>query len=148
MFDNLQNLETIFSLTSTAAMVGWVVLVFLPRRWKWLNSVPLLIIPLLLSTAYASMLLPGLLAGGGEGDFSSLAGVRTLFSSDAALLVGWIHYLAFDLLVGTIIARQGDDEGINRFIQAPFLLLTFIFGPMGFLLFQIVRGGKHLITRK
>ena len=148
MFDNSQNLETIFSLASLAAMIGWIVLILLPRRWKWLNTIPLLIIPLLLSGAYASMLLPGLLAGGGEGDFSSLAGVRTLFSSDGALLVGWIHYLAFDLLVGTIIARQADDEGINRFIQAPCLLLTFMFGPVGFLLFQIVRGTKRLISRK
>ena len=43
--------------------------------------------------------------GGVQGDFSSLAGVGALFRQPAALLAGWLHYLAFDLLVGVAIVR-------------------------------------------
>ena len=38
---------------------------------------------------------------GSEGGFSSLPDVALLFSNPWLLLAGWIHYLAFDLLVGS-----------------------------------------------
>ena len=40
-----------------------------------------------------------------EGGFGSLADVMRLFDSPTVALAGWIHYLAFDLLVGAAIAR-------------------------------------------
>jgi len=57
------------------------------------------------------------------------------------LLAGWVHYLAFDLFVGGWIAVQCDKIGINRLIQAPILVLTFMFGPVGFAIFIAMRAG-------
>lgn len=133
-----QTLETIFSVTSLLATIGWGILIFLPRGWPTVNAIPALVIPGLIAAAYTVLIATSF--GEGGGGFGSLADVRQLFSSDAALLAGWLHYLAFDLLVGIIIARQADETGINRVIQVPFLLLAFLFGPAGFLLFQLVRG--------
>jgi hypothetical protein len=50
-----------------------------------------------------------------------------------------VHYLAFDLFVGGVIAKQADEIGLSRLIQAPILLLTFMFGPFGYLLFILIK---------
>lgn len=129
--------EQLFSSASTLAMVGWIILVFLPRRIKWLNTIPAVVIPLILSVLYSYLIARYFFSA--EGGFDSLANVQKLFTYPAAALAGWVHYLAFDLFVGGIIARQADDAGLSRLIQAPILLLTFMFGPFGYFLFMLIR---------
>jgi Domain of unknown function (DUF4281) len=87
----------------------------------------------------------GLLSGlipnpqGGGADFTTIAGVRSIFASDAGVTVGWTHYLAFDLFVGLWIARDGDAKNISRFLQAPVLFATFMAGPLGLGLWLLLR---------
>ena len=71
--------------------------------------------------------------------------VSQLFNNDALLLAGWVHYLAFDLWVGSWEAGDAVKNGIHRLIMVPCLLLTFMFGPIGLLLYIIIRTIK---TRK
>ena len=94
-------------------------------------------VPAVLGLAYAILLSQGLLARTGGG-FRILPAVRRLFSSDAALAAGWLHYLAFDLFVGTWIAHQGLDASLPRLLTLPCLLLTFLAGPVGLLLLLIL----------
>lgn len=136
------SLETAFSIASLAAMACWAALILLPRRWPVLPALTGLFVPLGLAIAYSVLVLTQIFTG--EGGFESLADVRLLFQSDAALLAGWIHYLAFDLLIGGWIAKTSDELGISRLIQAPILVATFMFGPLGWLLFQGVRLGQRL----
>ena len=68
------------------------------------------------------------------GGFGSLQAVRTLFASDPVLIAGWVHYLAFDLFIGVWIAERLDAERVSRWLQAPILIATFMFGPVGLLL--------------
>jgi Domain of unknown function (DUF4281) len=74
-----------------------------------------------------------------DGGFGSFTEIKTLFQSDYMLAAGWIHYLAFDLFVGTWIAKRSDEIGLSRLIQAPILGLTFMFGPAGYALFVLTR---------
>jgi hypothetical protein len=73
------------------------------------------------------------------GGFSTLEGVATLFSNPWALLAGWIHYLAFDLLIGTWEVRDAREQGLSHLFLVPCLVLTFLFGPAGWLLYRTVR---------
>jgi hypothetical protein len=91
--------------------------------------------------AYLGSLIAGF-AGGASGGFSSIAEVRQLFQSDHALTAGWIHYLAFDLIVGTLIARDAARAGTPAAFVPPALILTFLFGPVGLLAHLIVRIGQ------
>ena len=59
--------------------------------------------------------------------------------ADGGVTAGWTHYLAFDLFVGLWIARDGDAKGISRLVQAPVLLATFMAGPLGLLVWLILR---------
>lgn len=138
------NWETAFSIANAAAGLCWLALIFLPRSWPVLPGIIRLGVPLLLAVVYAALVLAYFFRV--EGGFDSIANVRALFTSDPVLLAGWIHYLAFDLLIGGWIARQADAEGISRFIQAPILAATFMFGPLGWLLFQAVSHGQRLLS--
>jgi len=99
------------------------------------------IIPVLLSLGYGFYIFMSLQGGGGM-DFGSLASVMDLFTKENAVLAGWIHYLAFDLLVGMWILDQNKTVGIHHLLLVPCLIGTFMLGPLGFLLFIIIKSIK------
>jgi hypothetical protein len=126
--------DAVFGLASTTALLGWAVLLLAPRggRLRLLGVVPRLAVPLALSAVYAALVMVHFAAAGGG--YGSLAEVRALFASDPMLVAGWTHYLAFDLLVGVMIADRMDRAGVPRLVQAMPLVATFLFGPVGLLL--------------
>ena len=134
------DLDRLFSIAGALAMAGWLALVLsVLFDWRGLRRlVPGLLIPLGLSVAYVALIVKGF--PGAEGGFGSLDQVAALFRSREMLLAGWIHYLAFDLLVGVLLARENDQVGIPRVLMIPVFAATFLFGPAGFLAFQALRG--------
>ena len=124
--------EVLFSHVGTAAMAGWALLILGPRRFAWVNAIPMWIIPAGLSAVYGLIVLSRF--SGMGGGFDSLASVATLMADDWALLAGWVHYLAFDLFVGAVMAARMDRAGVGRVVQAPILGATFMLGPLGFLI--------------
>lgn len=132
--------ENLFQAANGLALAGWCVLIAAPRRWRVLRSLPGFAIPALLSAAYA--MLVAVYFARAEGGFSSLAGVTALFASEPVLLAGWLHYLAFDLFIGAWIARRADALGISRVVQVPILMATFLFGPVGLLVFLALQSAS------
>ena len=99
-----------------------------PRRFRlW----PALAIPVGLSAVHAALVMAHFAAAGGG--FGSIAEVRRLFASDPMLVAGWVHYLAFDLMAGALIAARMDRAGVPRLVQAAPLACTFLLGPLGLL---------------
>jgi len=132
----------IFSIANSTAMLMWILMIFLPK-WKvtrFFNDYK--VIPILLSIVYAIYIIQAIQIGGMM-DFSSLKSVMTLFTEENAVLAGWIHYLAFDLLVGMWILDQNKNLGIQHLLIVPCLLGAFMFGPIGFLLFIIIKSIKN-----
>ncbi len=131
------NPELLFRLGNGFALLGWLALIagiVLNRAWLR-DRLAGIYWPIGLSAGYCIALWLGLGASGGS--FATLSGVRQLFANDWALLAGWVHYLAFDLFVGAWIARDASQSSLPRWFLIPVLPLTFLFGPAGFLLFQI-----------
>lgn len=131
--------DLLFSYAGTAAMAGWALLILGPRRYVWFNAIPLWIIPAGLSAVYAALIFSRF--SGTGGGFDSLDSVATLMSDRWALLAGWVHYLAFDLFVGAVMAARMDCAGVGRLIQTPILLSTFMLGPLGFLIAGLTEVG-------
>ncbi len=128
--------EQLFSILNLMTMAAWLTLVLLPRR-RWATTVLPIAMPLLLSVIY--MVLVAATLGRSEGGFSSLAGVRALFDNPWALLAGWTHYLAFDLFIGGWEVRDAERRGISHLFIVPALVLTFLLGPVGLLLYLAIR---------
>jgi len=132
-------LETIFSLCSGLAMVGWLGLVFLPKSPIARDLLPSVIIPVLLGITYAYLMFSFREEAPAEGGFGTLQEVKALFGVDALLLAGWIHYLAFDLFIGAWILRDSQDHQINHFLILLCLFFTLMAGPFGLLLYLALR---------
>lgn len=129
--------EQIFSIANLIAMLSWIILAIAPR---WVVTRKIILsgaIPLLLSIAYLILII--LFFGKAEGGFDSLPNVMKLFTNEWATLAGWIHYLAFDLFVGAWEVRDAQAKNISHWFVIPCLVLTFLFGPIGFLLYSILR---------
>ena len=134
------SLETVFAIVNGLALLGWVILfAFYPKKWVY----PLLFSSLLflLSISYLYFIIRGF-GGGSEGGYGSLAEVSALFQNQEALLAGWIDYLVFDLFVGMWITRDAWEKGLNRWFVFPCLIFTFMLGPVGLLMYMIIRGIK------
>ncbi len=140
----MSNFELAFSIASLLAMGGWACLLASPLIPKWSERIAGLIVPMLLSGGYLVLLL--FFSSNEEGGFGSLAEVIKLFSYEEAALAGWVHFLSFDLLIGAWICRTARRETMSFWFAAPCLPLTFMFGPAGYLVFNVLRytivGGK------
>jgi hypothetical protein len=142
--EGVMDFAQMFSAASSAAMLGWLVLILAPRWPVVIQALRLGLIGAL-SLTYAVLIFVYFFRVEGGG-FGSIGEVRALFMSDPVLVAGWIHYLAFDLFVGTWIASEADRLGWNRVVQAPILIATFMFGPIGLLLFFIMRASQSALT--
>lgn len=134
-------MDQLFSICSGFAVVGWLLLLFLPR-WRWTERLVLSgWWSLLLSVLYLFMIVRFM--PGADGGFGSIADVRAFFREDALLLAGWVHYLAFDLLVGALEVRQAKESNIPHLLLIPALILTFLLGPIGLILFFIIKAVRQ-----
>jgi ABA4-like protein len=126
----------VFSIANAVALVAWLLLAALPRQ-RWVSMATSRVVPAAFAAAYVAI--EALNWSSSAGSFSTLDGVAALFSSRWLLLAGWIHYLAFDLLVGHWEVHDARDRGIPHLVVVPCLLLTFLFGPAGWLAYAGVR---------
>jgi hypothetical protein len=126
-----------FRIANVFVLPGWILLIAAPR-WRWTQTIASLLIPAVLAVSYIWVLAAhwGEASGGG---FSTLEEVRRLFANDWLLLGGWIHYLAFDLWIGSWQSRDCLERKIALLLVAPCLVLTFLFGPAGWLCYQALR---------
>ncbi len=142
------NWDLIFSFTNAVALLGHVILAVWTRTPRTLSLVLHLGVGLLCLTyailftlLVANLVDPGRILGTVEPDLLdySIAGLRPLFMSDGGIVIGWTHYLAFDLFVGLWIARDADSKGVGRLLQLPFLFATLMAGPIGLLSWLLFR---------
>jgi hypothetical protein len=140
--------ESIFTAANFTAMAGWVVLAagVIFNNALLRDLIAGRVVPALLAVAYTALIL--LHWAGSQGGFGSLADVASLFANPWLLLAGWVHYLAFDLAIGSAMARKVFDENLPRLVLVPILPLTFLFGPIGWLGFEAVRLIAPRLQRK
>jgi hypothetical protein len=139
------DLDTLFAAASTTALAGWVVLALSPLAPRWADRISGQALPLALSVVYTGLALAYF--GTSEGGFGTLDEVAALFTTREIVLLGWVHYLAFDLFVGAWEVRTARAERIPFLLVLPCLVLTFLLGPAGFLLFTIIRIARASVRR-
>ena len=128
-------LSELFHVCSAAVIPGWLLLMFLPG-WKWTQRITTFFLIVPLAALYLGLFLAYWNSHLGVG---SLDQVYAIFQNPAMVLAGWIHYLAFDLFVGSWEARDARERGVPHLALVPCLLLTCLFGPAGWLLYLLAR---------
>ena len=129
--------ELLFQLANVFVLPGWMLLLVAPNaRWthRLVHSGGM---SLLLAAAYLALL--ALRFRAPLSAFATLGGVAGLFANPWLLVTGWIHYLCFDLWIGSWITREGYARRMPRYRLVPCIVLTWVFGPVGLLAFMALR---------
>ncbi|MFW5819688.1 MAG: ABA4-like family protein [Bacteroidota bacterium] len=126
-----------FQILNFSALVLWIILIFFyqSKTYRLLISSGFAFI--LFGLVYIVLLIMNL-----ETDptaFSSLENLKSLYSDPWLILLGWVHYLAFDLLAGVWIKSDSLNFGIHQKLIIIPLIFTFMTGPFGLLLYLIIK---------
>lgn len=132
--------ETLFLILNNLVALVWILMIFAPK-WKITQTIiSTFSVVLILSVTY-SVLIISSFGTLNFMDFTSLQGIMNLLQqSDAwGSSALWYHFLAFDLFVGTWILKDAQKLSIPHLLIIPCLFFTFMLGPLGFVLYQLVK---------
>ncbi|GGB72782.1 ABA4-like family protein [Henriciella pelagia] len=135
------SLELVYVVINALVVPAWLLLVLGPK-WRTTQLVVHSgIYPLVFGAFYTICLIASMFFGqSAEGvGMATIAGVSALFSHPNGVLIGWSHYLVFDLFVGAWIGRDAQRRGLPHMAVAPCLIASFLFGPVGLLAYILVR---------
>ena len=126
-------------------LFGYVLLILFPR-WKF-TKVVTLIIPAIYSLLYLVLVIDWIKKNPTKAssvDFSTLRSIVELFKDEAAVFVGWTHYIAFDLMIARFIVLDAVEEGISHMLIVSLIPLTLMLGPIGLFLYSIIKSLHHI----
>ena len=140
--------DQMFGLANAAPLLGWIALALAPLNRPLAVRVARV---WAIGLAVAYTILVGAALAGASGpmpDLGSLDGLARAFSNPHVMLIGWVHYLSFDLWVGAWETEDAPRGGVPHALLLPCLALTFLAGPVGLLLFVLVRVTFPLAWRR
>lgn len=133
--------ETLFTIFNTGVILPWLLLWVAPK-WKgtqWMAKTQLPV--LILAVAYLVFIIWAFTLPEETGiDFTNFDSIRAAFARPEVMLVGWVHYLAFDLAVGLWEFRDAQKRAMPHWLLVPCLIFTLMYGPVGYLLYMLARG--------
>ena len=139
------SIDTVFLICNYGVMPFWLLLAIAPG-WTWTGRlVHSILIPVVLGSVYLTGFLTAPPAPAGA-SFGTLEGVMLFFSQPHGVLVGWVHYLVFDLFVGAWMVRDARRRGLHHGFVVPCLALTLMLGPIGLLLYTTIRGIRDRVA--
>jgi hypothetical protein len=131
--------EGVFNLSNLLVAPFWLLMILLPR---WRLTGHLMRSPLVgLGPAglYAVLVAPRLLTLAPALLRPELPTIAALLGTPEGATIAWAHFLAFDLFVGRWAYLDGRERGLSAWVASPVLLMTLLFGPLGFLLHLAAR---------
>ena len=145
MINNLLDIlsyENIYLIANWGVIPFWLLLIILPNHGITNFFVQSIIAPLLLAAAYSFVAYNIFLEGNILDSFElywGLDNLYSMFSSEAFLLIFWIHFLALSLFLGAWIARDSHRYMVPKFFVVISLILTYFTGPVGLLIYWFIR---------
>ncbi len=132
--------EQLFQMSNLLVMPFWFLMILLPF-WPWTQRIigsPWIAAPAAL--LYASLVLPQAGSLLTEQLLNpQLAQIAVFLGTPTGATIGWIHFLAFDLFVGRWVYLDSRERHLTAWLISPILLMVLMFGPMGLLLYLLVR---------
>jgi hypothetical protein len=143
------NLHLAFQLFFAISGISWLLLIVFPRKRAinfWLCGT---IVPSVIGAFYTILCAVYWFDAPGSffDRFGSHRGMLSMFnSSEGLLLAGFVHYLAFDVFIGSWQARRATAAGWPYWLLFICLIVTLLFGPTGLLLFSVISlvRGQHV----
>ena len=134
--------ENIYYIANIGVIPCWLLLIISPNHIFTKFFVKSVIIPLLLSTAYIFISYQIFITENILEVFNLYLGLNelyALFSSEAFLLIFWLHFLSISLFVGNWIANDSKIYNISKLFIILSLITTYFTGPVGLVLYWFIR---------
>ena len=142
-FQFLLTFENIYLWASFGVLPFWFMLLLIPKSkitHLFVNSV---VLPLILAAAYGNVIYQTVLLNEPFVDifgiYFSLDNLYAVFASESFLLLFWLHFLSLNLFLGSWVAQEGIKYNIPRSLLAIPLILIYFTGPVGFVLYWLIR---------
>ena len=71
--------------------------------------------------------------------YYGLDDLYSIFANETLLLIFWLHFLAISLFAGAWIVRDSKKYLIPKIVSIPSLILTYFSGPLGLVVYWLVR---------
>src|SRR5688572_21104537 len=104
------SLDLLNRLVGIPVMASWACMVFAPRARITRAFLHSDVVPLVVAALYALVVAPHFVEL--MGSFDTLEHIGQAFAKKPILFVGWIHYLAFDLIVGRVVLGDAQRRGV------------------------------------
>ncbi|MBV7338611.1 DUF4281 domain-containing protein [Chloroflexi bacterium TSY] len=135
-------METIFQLNNLLVMPFWFLMIILPH-WRWTRRIMSslwVVVPAAL--VYALLVLPNIPSLMEELLNPTLSTIAALLGQPEMATIGWAHFLAFDLFVGRWVYLDSREKEMTAWFASPALFFILMFGPLGLILYLIIRTSK------
>jgi hypothetical protein len=132
-------MKIIFDLSGLLVLPFWLLMILAPM-WKvtlalmkspWIVIGPVLVYAILVFPQIASIL-PTVMR-------PELSQIASLLATPEGATIAWMHFLAFDLFVGRWVYLESREKNFSPWLMAPILFLVLMLGPIGFLIYLILR---------
>jgi hypothetical protein len=140
---NYFTIEILYYWVNFGVLPFWLILIFFPQSNLCRYFVTSIFPILLLSGAYIFMLYKSYLSSyeflANFDLYLSISNLSNLFSNETFLMLFWIHFVSINLFTGGWIVKDSQKFGINKIILFLPLLITYLIGPLGILVYWIIR---------
>ena len=142
-FQEYLTFENIYLWTNLGILPFWLMLAIIPNSKFTRFFVNSVILPLILSTCAVYVIYQAILLDESIFEifklYSSLDNLYTIFATESFLLIFWLHFTALNLFLGSWISRDGVKHNISRTTVFIPLILVYFAGPLGLVLYWIIR---------
>ena len=140
---NYFTIEILYYWVNFGVLPFWLILIFFPQSNLCRYFVTSIFPILLLSGAYIFMLYKSYLSSyeflANFDLYLSISNLSNLFSNETFLMLFWIHFVSINLFTGGWIVKDSRKFAINKIILFLPLITTYLVGPIGILLYWIIR---------
>lgn len=130
--------DQLYQYASVLIFLPWALLIAAPN-WKHTERTAFISAILLL---LAAAVCAWVYFRHADSSLLSLDGLTSLFRNREMLLAGWLNYLTFSLLVGIWQVHDAKTLRIPHILVVPCLFATMVAGPVGLLLYLLLRAVK------
>ena len=137
------SIETLYMWINLGVLPFWFILIVFPQSHLSRIFVTSIFPFFILSGVYIFILYKSYLIGYDfDGNFTlylGLSELSRLFEDQLYIMIFWTHFVAINLFIGGWIVKDSQKFNINKVLMAVPLIVTYLIGPIGLLLYWIIR---------
>ena len=136
-------IEMIYYWVNLGVLPFWFILIFFPQSYLSRYFVTSIFPILLLSISYVFLFYKSFLNSydflGNFNLYLGIGDLSNLFADNSFLMMFWVHFVSINLFVGGWIVKDSQKFLINKILLSIPLIITYLIGPVGLMVYWIIR---------